>query len=137
MVDIGDRLSERSSPGRISPLPPIPTLSDQIFNSQPEPGPSNSHAEQSPPNINTLHISPTPFSPNGSEIASPLTPVSLGHEQKPTKRPNPLIDLIDTEKGYVELLGGIIRVSFVYSTSSLLYPNRFICIESSLCMVKE
>jgi hypothetical protein len=111
MVDVGDGRSEQSSLGRFSPLPAIPTLSELIANSQPQPGPSNLHAESVPPNINTLRISPSPFSVDSSEDTSPLTPVSPGHEQKLAKRPNPLIDLIDTERGYVELLGGIIRVS--------------------------
>ena len=117
MADDGDG-GFQSSLGSISPLPPIPTLSDLIANSQPKLSPSASYQELPPPNLDTLHISTTPFSPSGSSNASPLTPVTPGHDHKPSKRPNPLIDLIDTEKNYVDLLGGIIRVS--------LFANQFV-----------
>ena len=136
MVDDGDGRSERSS-GRVSPLPPIPTLSDLIVDSQPEPGSSESQQELAPPNINTLYISPSSFSPSNPGNASPLTPVSPGHDQKLPKRPNPLIDLIDTEKNYVDLLGGIIRVSFFLYISSWLVYLIVLQTESCLCMVKE
>ena len=51
--------------------------------------------------------------PPSNEFNDPLppSPLSSSVQDKP-KKPNPLSDLIDTEMVYVDLLAGIIRVSF-------------------------
>ena len=57
----------------------------------------------------------TPISPTGSGFPTSLPP----SDAKP-KKSNPLVDLIETEKTYVDLLTGIIRVGFLVSFPTLL-----------------
>jgi len=51
-------------------------------------------------------------------------------KQPSSKKPNPLVDLIDTEKTYVELLTGIIRVRSLHPANNSdnlhLLTNGFI-----------
>ena len=54
-----------------------------------------------------------PLGPN----TSPGTPNSPATSDMPVKRTNPLVDLIETEKLYVDQLTGIIRVRYPYATS--------------------
>lgn len=72
-----------------------------------------------------LNVSLTPTTPTSPNIAS--APPSPSTEGKP-KKSNPLIDLIETEKVYVDQLTGIIRVCATASinlhASNYLYLSR-------------
>lgn len=122
MLDDSDSHGEQSAVGPASLLPPIPQSLPlpvvPVVHEPPEPGPSKFNQESTTADVNSLHISPPPFSPTSSGNVSPTTPRSLERDQKPAKRPNPLIDLIDTEKTYVDLLSGIIRVTVSLPSSS-------------------
>lgn len=97
------------------PLPPqdahrSPQLTDLPSFSSREPGILLEPAHPRPPHSLFLYrpaqILPlTPTTP-----LTPLHPSFSPPDQKP-KKSNPLNDLIDTEKTYVDLLTGIIRVS--------------------------
>jgi len=60
-----------------------------------------------------LHLPMNNPPPNEFNVLGPLpsSPLPSSIPDKP-KKPNPLSDLIDTEQVYVDLLAGIIRVSF-------------------------
>ncbi|KAK0465075.1 uncharacterized protein EV420DRAFT_1512742 [Desarmillaria tabescens] len=59
-----------------------------------------------------------------STPTSPTTPVSPSYPESKPKRSNPLTDLVDTEKNYVEQLTGIIRkVAAAWSRSNLPPPE--------------
>lgn len=67
----------------------------------------------------------TPVSPMDSQASAPLSPGADGNAKK---KINPLSDFIETEKTYVELLTGIIRVCqprslFVRGTNSHCFPE--------------
>ena len=99
-----------------------------------------------PPPINLTEAKqngPLPRIPNdslgiGPFLASPTTtsgdiipasPASPGREHKSSKKPNPLVDLIETERVYVDLLSGIIRVSTMFTTCSVIFIiSAFHCI---------
>jgi hypothetical protein len=87
------------------PPAPIHVPSPDDFLAQSDPLPSFSTALSHPPCF-PLGLNPgsgTPTSPASSDIRA--------------KRTNPLVDLIDTEKRYVEQLTGVIRVG---------YPSRYL-----------
>lgn len=115
-------------------LPPTPTednLSNPSFNSLPPPPPPpplKSPQHDTPPLSNGL-LSPvdTSTSNQGTLTAStsfircimcpdlnsqPGTPTSPPSPDPRGKRPNLLVDLIETEKLYVDQMAGIIRVRF-------------------------
>jgi hypothetical protein len=120
MLDDSDSRGEPSSVEIPLPLSPSAPPSEPMVHAPLEPGPSYSNQNNEPPDLNSLQISSPPFSPTSSGNASPITPNHPEHDQKPAKRPNPLIDLIDTEKSYVDLLSGIIRVSLIR------FPNHYL-----------
>ncbi|KAF8898645.1 hypothetical protein BD779DRAFT_26630 [Infundibulicybe gibba] len=112
------------------PLPPP----DSSFVSPPPPPPKHYGSEQDAhgflnsrlPEIETMSSLSsqtgfaTPLTPN-----TPISPTNLSHpnEGKP-KKSNPLSDLIDTEKQYVEQLTGIIRkIAAAWSRSNLPPPD--------------
>ncbi|KAG9126521.1 hypothetical protein FRC07_003143 [Ceratobasidium sp. 392] len=65
-----------------------------------------------------LNVDTTPGSPSGSN-----PPPSPGGREPKVKRANPLVDLIETEKEYIELLSAIIRkVASAWSRSN--FPPR-------------
>ncbi len=70
----------------------------------------------------------------GPPSSIPSSPASTDSR---TKRPNPLVDLIDTEKLYVDQLTGVIRVGcpFHCSQAPFLVSSLIIHIESSFRMV--
>ncbi|ESK89306.1 gef1 [Moniliophthora roreri MCA 2997] len=74
-----------------------------------------------PPQLN-LNLEPTPINLPLSLPATPTTP-NLPSDSKP-KKTNPLNDLIDTEKAYIDLLGGVIKkVAAAWSRSNLPPPQ--------------
>lgn len=64
----------------------------------------------------------------------PLPP-SPGGEGKSKKKINPLTDLIETEKVYVDLLTGIMRVSNTQRRLATYFNGRIILTESCICVV--
>ncbi|CAL1695493.1 unnamed protein product [Somion occarium] len=128
------------SPVRDDRLPPIPSDHETAMNSPPPPQivhDQDTFASQQtvrgvPPPINTsgglspndygLSVPPiTPISPVGA-VSSGMPP-SPSAEGKP-KKTNPLTDLVETEKVYVDLLTGIIRkVAAAWSRSNLPPPE--------------
>ncbi|KAG8726672.1 hypothetical protein FRC12_023188, partial [Ceratobasidium sp. 428] len=62
-----------------------------------------------PPPPKYLNADPTPGSPSTSN-----PPPSPGGREPKAKRANPLVDLIDTEKEYLELLSAVIRVGLLF-----------------------
>jgi hypothetical protein len=91
---------------------PLPQIPDPITLSDIHVQPRNPHGANL--TIPSSLVSPTTSSGNVTPV-SPMNP----SEQKPPKKANPLVDLIDTEKVYVDLLGGIIRVSAIFQLNSL------------------
>ena len=105
---------------------------------QPTAGPSRSY-ENIPFTPPVSSKSPTPshvYSPhaeapeaswqNGNESYGGSRPDSGERATEGTKR-NPLVDLIDTEKTYVDQLGLVIRVSiFTLQQSQFLGPRRLV-----------
>ncbi|KAI0800876.1 hypothetical protein C8Q74DRAFT_1364547 [Fomes fomentarius] len=133
---------------KLPSLPPLDFDRDYDELSKPPPPPKIVHDfAPEPP-----HPKPAPIDVNASLAASdlslgsaPLTPVSPNAGVLPQppaspsadgkgKKANPLTDLIETEKVYVELLTGIIRkVAAAWSRSNLPPPEldtMFRCIES-------
>ncbi|KAI0094766.1 hypothetical protein BDY19DRAFT_914501 [Irpex rosettiformis] len=118
-------------------LPPLPP-SDHFDNTPPPPpskGPAGNdhqsaqHAYHRPPPIDTSAT----LSPHaGIQIApiTPISPIGLGPspapavDGQPKKKTNPLTDLVETEKLYVDLLTGIIRkVASAWSRQNLPPPE--------------
>ncbi|KAK7058887.1 hypothetical protein VNI00_001511 [Paramarasmius palmivorus] len=74
-----------------------------------------------PPQLN-LNLESGSLSLSSSLPATPTTP-NAPLDSKP-KKTNPLNDLIDTEKGYIDLLGGVIKkVAAAWSRSNLPPPQ--------------
>ncbi|KAF7339399.1 hypothetical protein MSAN_02153800 [Mycena sanguinolenta] len=102
---------------------PRPPPSDFDPSSPPPPPPKGFHGaplDLLPPSAPFLgsNISELPMTP-----ATPMSPISPESEAK-QKRANPLTDLIDTEKSYVDQLTGIIRkVASAWSRSNLPPPE--------------
>jgi hypothetical protein len=76
-----------------------------------------------PPNANSLNPPDQPFSPSTSGTSTPVSPSSPSPDPRP-KRQNPLVDLIDTEKVYVDLLSGVIRVRPASFRPTNAHPRR-------------
>ncbi|KAK7694812.1 hypothetical protein QCA50_002000 [Cerrena zonata] len=126
-------------PFRDDKLPPVPPPDHDNATTSPLPPPKIVHDHQANgshnafrgPPINTsgalspndfgLSVQPiTPISPVGVIAPAPPSPSA---EPKP-KKTNPLTDLVETEKIYVELLTGIIRkVAAAWSRSNLPPPE--------------
>ncbi|KAH7104448.1 hypothetical protein BKA62DRAFT_767520 [Auriculariales sp. MPI-PUGE-AT-0066] len=78
----------------------------------------NTYPSSSPPNYSAPALSPR-------STSAPPSPVNTSSpaQTKSSKKANPLVDLIDTEKVYVELLTGIIRkVASAWSRSNFPPP---------------
>jgi hypothetical protein len=74
----------------------------------------------------------TPTSPNSS--IPPSVPPSPAPDGK-LRRSNPLTDLIDTEKAYVDQLAGVIRVCVFVPLTAARRANARSILESSCCLV--
>ncbi|KAH9950499.1 hypothetical protein B0H21DRAFT_723596 [Amylocystis lapponica] len=97
--------------GAEAPAPP----SKVVFNPDPEP--------ETPSRPAQLDVSGSMNSGVGSGPLTPNSIASSSSDSKP-KRSNPLIDLIETEKLYVDLLTGIIRkIAAAWSRSNLPPPE--------------
>ncbi|KAF9270305.1 hypothetical protein L218DRAFT_952463 [Marasmius fiardii PR-910] len=60
----------------------------------------------------------------GLPLSLPATPTSPGPQDSKPKKTNPLNDLIDTEKAYTDLLGGVIKkVAAAWSRSNMPPPK--------------
>ncbi|KAF8273925.1 hypothetical protein EI94DRAFT_1715226 [Lactarius quietus] len=112
-------------------LPPTPThqddLSNPSFNSlppHPPPPPPKSLSppqHDTPPHPNDLLPLPVDNTPSGQDLNSqPGTPTSPPSPDARGKRPNLLVDLIETEKLYVDQMAGVIRkVASAWSRTNL------------------
>ncbi|KAG7450419.1 uncharacterized protein BT62DRAFT_927719 [Guyanagaster necrorhizus] len=107
-----------SAPRALPPLPP-PAHSNSAFVPPPPNLPLDSPAGSLYHSQNhTFSAEPGPSTP--STPTSPTTPVSPSYPESKPKRSNPLTDLVDTEKNYVEQLTGIIRkVAAAWSRTNL------------------
>ncbi|KAK0198362.1 hypothetical protein F5146DRAFT_1019376 [Armillaria mellea] len=115
------------SAARDLPPPPPSAHSNSAFVPSPPPNPpldppaGSLHHPQN-------HAYPVSLSDPGqsapSTPTSPTTPVSPSYPESKPKRTNPLTDLVDTEKNYVEQLTGIIRkVAAAWSRTNLPPPE--------------
>ena len=94
--------------------PPVPPINTSLSPTSPDSGavhfllPGGLHFPELTIVASGLHVPPlTPMTPIGSTHSS--VPPSPSQDPRPRKV-NPLTDLIETEKTYVEFLTGIIRV---------------------------
>jgi hypothetical protein len=120
--------------GKVEPVPDIIgifcTLHDHTRihpPSTPPASPSNpaskSHLSNYSMAAPTNSRSPSPLPPTSSD---PSPSNSGNSSSKAGKRTNPLIDLIESEKEYVDLLAGVIRVRVIFvKRDSTLYGHYF------------
>ena len=97
-----------------SRLPPVPLDTTDLMPSSLNPN------GLYPPTLSFVFYSVSPLSPSSTpELTTPVTPTSTGgsRSQPPSPQPearskktNPLTELVETEKIYVDQLAGIIRV---------------------------
>ncbi|TFK57175.1 hypothetical protein OE88DRAFT_1650792 [Heliocybe sulcata] len=130
------------SPGRDEKLPPLPPQTTELPLPSPPPKILQNDGELDPAEKQARGLRPapiatpaygdtslgpgssqlplTPISPSGSVSSGPSSPGGAGK----SKRANPLVDLIETEKLYVDQLAGIIRkVASAWSRNNLPPPQ--------------
>lgn len=106
------------SPALSPELPPTPS---DYFNSR-----SPSQSSSPSPYLDDTGPLPPPNGTSG-ELLSPLSPnptadlnISSSRRGKQSKRSNPLTDLVESEREYIDLLAGIIRVRLIRISWTLL-----------------
>ncbi|TFK77011.1 hypothetical protein BDN72DRAFT_830181 [Pluteus cervinus] len=114
-----DNFQEKPLPvlTRDESLPPLPPAASSSLNASLPPLPNHPSPLSFSSNIplSDLGIPPTP--------TTPLTPSASQQDGRP-KKSNPLTDLIDTERAYVDHLAGVIRkVAAAWSRSNLPPPE--------------
>jgi hypothetical protein len=75
----------------------------------------------SPPGFSSCPL-PLDLNPHSGSV-TPSSPASPASPDPRARRTNPLVDLIDTEKLYVEQLTGVIRVGFPFRRLAAAVPR--------------
>ena len=111
-------------PLHLPPIPPI-SLDDITSLARDSSSPKSNHTlPRTPSDVSLPPPDTSLLSPATSGNNTPISPSSPGGAPKLPKKPNPLVDLVETEKTYVDLLGGIIRVCESLAAVYILLINK-------------
>lgn len=138
-----------ASEPKLPPLPPPSDYDNADFTPHPppKPGPNlppiNTAGSLNVPELGTSSSSDPPPAhrvltrpcPDSMQPMTPITPTSLQPPRSPAadgkpKKVNPLTDLVETEKVYVDLLTGVIRVRLLLLAFGFMTPSEALIISS-------